>query len=115
MSFKNLVETLDALLSKRCLMSCEVQLELNLDDKTSEEMRFLVMQRQIDDMHESMGKVRRRLFSELGELKKICALLKVENWDLKNAVKELKNEKTEWIYGQDECLFYVREPERSAI
>lgn len=94
-----------------CFMNTEVQLELNIENKTSEEMQLAIMQKQIDQMCESMGKVRRKLFSELGEMKKVCSELQKENEELKSVLKELKNEKTktEWIYGQNGCLFDVRE------
>ncbi len=95
-------------------MGCEVQLEFNLEDKTSEEMKLHLMQKQIDEMHDSMGKVRRRLFAEVGELKKLYVNLKVQNEYLQTLVRELRNERTEWVYGQNGCLFDVREVEKSA-
>ena len=90
-------------------MGTEVQLEFNIENNTPEEVRLLIMQKQIDAMSESMGKVRRKLFSEMGELKKLYAELQRENQDLKTILKELKNERTEWAYGENGCLFDVRE------
>lgn len=89
-------------------MNC-VQLEFNIEDKNPEEIKLSLMQKQIDQLSESMGKVRRKLFSEMGEMKKLYAELQKENEQLKIMLKELKNEKTEWNYGQDDCLFNVRE------
>lgn len=86
-----------------------IQLELNIENESPEETRLSQMQKQIDEMSESIGKVRRKLFSEMGELKKLCAELQNENKQLKILLKELKNERTEWSYGQEGCLFDVRE------
>lgn len=94
-------------------MSDGVQLEFNIENKSSEEMQLSLMQKQIDQMCDSMGKVRRKLFSEMSEMKKLYAGLQKENEELKTMLKELKGEKTEWTYGQGDCLFDVREPQRA--
>ncbi len=88
-------------------MSDAIQLELNIENKSPEEMRFYLMQKQINEMSDSMGKVRRRLFSEIGEMKKICAALQKENDDLKAALKEVKHGKSQWSYGHDGNLFDI--------
>ena len=85
-----------------------VQLEFNIEDQSESEIKLSIMQKQIDEMHESMGKVRRKLFSEMGEMKKLFAELQTENQNLKEMLKELKNERTEWTYGEEGCLFDVR-------
>lgn len=90
-----------------------VQLEFNIEGKSSEEMQLSLMQKQIDEMSDSVGKVRRKLFAELGEMKKLYAELQKENQELKNMLKEIKNEKTEWTYEKEGCLFDVREPQRA--
>ncbi len=96
----------DNLLEKERNMG-PIQLELNvLGEKDS---AFFVMQKQLESMNESLGKVRRKLFSEMSELKKICHKLECENVDLKNQLKELKNEKTDWSYKEGDCLFSMRE------
>lgn len=85
-----------------------LQLEFNIKNETEFEIKIGNMQKQIDDMHESMGKVRRKLFSQMSELQKLCVLLQNENIELKNTLRELTNEKTEWIYdGQEGRLFDV--------
>lgn len=86
-----------------------IQLELNIENNSSEQIELSLMQKQIDKMEDSMGKVRRRLFSELGEMKKICVNLKKENEELKSILKELKNEKTEWTYEKEGWLFGLQE------
>ena len=85
----------------------EIQLELNIDNKNPEEMRIYLMQKQINEMNESMGKVRRKLFSEMGEMKKSYEELKKENENLKLMFRELTDGKTEWSYEKDYCLFNV--------
>jgi len=86
-----------------------VQLELNVENKNKDDLQIYFLQQQIDALHMSMGKVRRSLFSQIGELKKSYAQLVDENNILKSKLKELKNEKIEWIYGENGTLFDVRE------
>ena len=92
----------------------EVQLEFNFDNKTPEEMTLYMMQKQIDKLCGSMDKVRKKLFAEQGEMKKLCVSLQKENEELKSTVKELKYGKTEWVYGQDGCLFDVSKHQKIA-
>lgn len=86
-----------------------IQLEFNVTDETESEIKIAIMQKQLDAMHESMGKVRRKLFSQMGELQKLYLELKTDNEILREVLRELKNEKTEWIYTQGGNLFDVRE------
>lgn len=86
-----------------------VQLEFNIENKTEIDMMAFLMQKQIDAMHESMGKVRKKLFSQMGELQKLCLSIQEENETIKKMLRELKNEKTHWIYAQENNLFDVRE------
>lgn len=90
-----------------------VQLELNIENQSDSCLRLAEMQRQLDFMSESVGKVRRKLFSEMGEVKKMCVSLQEENRELKRMLRKLTNEKTEWIYGQNDCLFEVLEREQA--
>ena len=90
-------------------MNADVQLEFNIENRSPEEVQLSILQKQIDQMCESMGKVRRKLFSEMSEIKKMYAELHQENQELKTMLKELKNERTEWTYGQNGSLFDVRE------
>lgn len=87
----------------------ETQLELNIEDKTPAEMQLHLMQKQIAEMNESMGKVRRRLFFELGSMKKDFADLAAENNKLRLQLNQMRNSSDEWVYGQEECLFKIRE------
>lgn len=84
-----------------------VQLEFNIGNEKEEDIKLSLMQKQIDEMNESMGKVRRRLFSEVSEAKKLISALQIENQILKKYIMEIKNEKTEWAYGQGGYLFDV--------
>lgn len=88
-----------------------MQLEFNLENKSEADVKLATMQKQIDDAIESMGKVRRKLFGEMGELKKELALLKEENSSLQEKVRLLNDEKIEWDYKKTDCLFDVREPQ----
>lgn len=86
-----------------------VQMEFNIDNKTDTELQLSLMQKQIDAACESMGKVRRKLFSQMTELKKEMAEIKLENEALKLKLGELTNEKAEWVYNKEGYLFDVRE------
>lgn len=90
-----------------------VQLEFNIDNKSSQEMSLDAMQKQIDQMSVSMDKVRRKLFAELGEMKRLYADLQKQNEELKNILRNTSYEKTQWSYGQKGCLFDVQESERA--
>ncbi len=93
-----------------------VQLEFNIENKSDEELRFDNMQKQIDIFCDSMGKVRKKLFAEQGELKKLCAKLATENQQMKDILDKINHEKIEWIYKtEDGCLFDVRRAEVAAI
>jgi len=82
----------------------ELQFNLNLDDKTEVEIKLDILQKQIDAIEESTGKVRRKLFAELGELKKICGSLQIENETLKSELLAVKNVKNDWQYLQSYTL-----------
>ena len=86
-------------------MAC-IQLEFELESKSWQDVQFSFMQQQLDMMNESMGKVRRRIFSELGEMKKLYDELQKENAELKLIIYSLKNEKKEWLYNKEGFLFY---------
>ena len=89
-------------------MSDNIQLELNFQEKSVQAMTFDSMQKQLDAMQESMHKVRKKLFGELGEVKKLCASLFQENETLKVKINTLSNEKTEWFYKTEDALFEER-------
>jgi ABC-type phosphate transport system auxiliary subunit len=89
----------------------ELQLELNIFNKSPEELRFLEMQQQIDAMCESMGKVRRKLFAEMTEMKKQYTSLQNENAELRSALRHLKGDKFEWTYQENGNLFNLDQKE----
>lgn len=80
-----------------------IQLEFNIENKTSSEMEIHYMQKQLCEMNESMGKVRRKLFSEITELKKMISDIQKENTMLKS------KEPIEWDYNKPEYLFDISE------
>lgn len=86
-----------------------IQLELNIHAESQEDFKLSCMQKQIDEICVSMGKVRRKLFAEMGEVKKLCHSLERENKELKSLLEDLKNEKVKWVYAQEGYLFNVSE------
>lgn len=86
----------------------DIQLELNLQDKAPAEMQLDLMHQQIKAMDVSMGKVRRKLFAEVGELKRMVISLQQENEQLKNRLNAMENKRTEWIYSQENELFKIK-------
>jgi hypothetical protein len=88
-------------------MENTMQLEFNLENLSPEQLTLSVMQNQLHVMNESMGKVRRKLFAELGEVKKLYAEMKNENESLKSKINTLHHEKTEWLYQTNESLFEI--------
>ena len=89
-------------------MTESIQLELNLQAKSQEQMTFDTMQKQIDLMYESMGKVRRKLFGEMGEIKKKYADLEQQHELLKIKLMQYTKQKTEWDYEIEGSLFDVK-------
>ncbi len=90
-------------------MSVDIQLELNIENKSAEEVHADIMQKQIDALCESLTKTRKKLFAEVGALKKMLGEILIENDRLKDALSKTNHEKVEWLYKQDECLFEVKE------
>ena len=85
----------------------DIQLEFNIENLPHDECRVAQMQKQVDDICISMNKVRKKLFGELGEVKKQVAVLKKENEELRDKLKSFTNEKTEWIYDSEDRLFEI--------
>ena len=96
-------------------MGQEIQLELNLYNKTEDQLTLEVMQKQLDQMCESVGKVRRKLFAEMDMVKKQFAIMQKENEDLKILVKSFKTEKTDFSYSQNGLLFNVIESPKEMV
>jgi hypothetical protein len=83
----------------------ETQLKLNLEDLSKTELKLQQMQLQVDLFCESMGKVRRKLFAEVSELKKLVNELKAENQELRGM---LKQEPVDWSYAEGDYLFMAK-------
>jgi len=81
----------------------EVQLKLNLDNLDKTDLRIREMEERFNALSDSMGKVRRRMFQELGEVKKMVAFLQAENSELKAAIRQ----KLEYEYLKDDYLVRV--------
>jgi len=78
-----------------------VQLELNLDCVSKEAMEMLYMQKQVNEVHVSVNKVRRKLFAEIGDLKKSLAEIQLENLQLREQVRELM---TYHLENRSQCV-----------
>lgn len=89
---------------KRFYMNA-IQLEFDIESRTPEEREFYYMRKEIAAMNESMGKVRRKLFAEIGEMKKACNALHLENEALKAQLREMQNSPTSWEYCKGDRLF----------
>lgn len=68
-----------------------IQLEFDLKSELDSDKKLDFMQKQIDELIESMGKVRKKLFSEMSEMKKVFNQIIIENQELKNSIEEMKN------------------------
>lgn len=89
------------------------QLEFNFDNMSPKDLLLAQMQKQLDEACTSMGKVRRKMFAELGEFRRQVDLLLQENAKLKHQMMKMAGQKTDWAYWKDECLFMVCEPSES--
>jgi hypothetical protein len=89
-------------------MASAIQLQFNFEEKTEEELKFDLLQNQIDLMNTSMEKVRKKLFAEISILKKLCTSLSEENKELKSILSEEKDGKTLFTYGEKHSLFDVQ-------
>jgi hypothetical protein len=85
-----------------------IQLEFNIADESEADAKIKFLQMQIDKMNESMDKVRRKLFAQMGEIQKLCHSLKQENQELKLALLNKNSEQEVWEYGQGEHLFLLK-------
>ena len=90
-----------------------MQLEFNIYNKTCKEMDDYLLQKQLDELTNSLGRVRKKLFAELSEVKSMCSKLNQENEELKSLLEEMKDEKTEWTYREGDHLFRVRESKKN--
>jgi hypothetical protein len=78
-----------------------VQLELNFNGVSNEAMEMIYMQKQVNELHMSVNKIRRKLFAENGELKKSLAEIQLENLHLKEQVRELM---TDYLQNKSQCV-----------
>lgn len=85
-----------------------VQLEFSIQDENEADAKIQFLQKQIDTMSESMDKVRRKLFAQMGEIQKLCQTLKQENQELRLALLNKNSEEEIWEYGQGEHLFLLK-------
>jgi chaperonin cofactor prefoldin len=85
-----------------------IQLEFKFDNEEMQEPEIgslLHAHVRIDDANKSSEKVRKSLFMKVGMLEKMMKSLQTEVYEMKEILRDLKNEPSPWKYKQDECLF----------
>lgn len=85
-----------------------MQVEFNFEGKTKSELDFDMMDKKIQDVKDSSDKVRRKLFAELGEIKKQNLELQKEISEMKMILRDMHYEKMEWEYLQNGKLFELK-------
>lgn len=85
----------------------EIQLQLDIGAESLQDKKLLAMQSQIQLMNESFGKVRRKLFAEMNEIKKLYLQMKQENRELREQLRAIGHPSTQWTYSVGESLFEV--------
>lgn len=83
------------------------QLELNIDNLSQEQIDFNALKKQVEEIALSAGKVRKKLFAEVGDLKKKNKILEEEIERLKLIIDPPK--RAEFEYITDDSLFEIRE------
>jgi len=81
-----------------------LQLEFNFESLSPTDAHLSQMQKQIDLACESMGKVRRKMFAELGSVKSHLDKVIKKNAELEKELMRLRGDKIEWLYCHDEFL-----------
>ena len=84
-----------------------IQLEFDLNNDAGKNPELISLRQEMEAMKESVGKVRRKMFAELGEMKKSYFAVYVELEKAKDDLRKLKNERTDWIYKEGEYLFQI--------
>lgn len=87
-----------------------IQMELNLDNKSEQELQFEEIRKELADTKESLRKIQKKLFGEMAILKKVCLTLQKEIQDLKET-QVTKKETNVWLYGKGDCLFIEEKQE----
>lgn len=86
----------------------EIQLEFSLEDKSPIEIKVDHIQKLIEELQKKEDRVRKKLFAQLSELQKTCALLQQENIEFKDKLKKITSEKIEWTYFENDNLFQMQ-------
>lgn len=85
-----------------------LQLEFPSIGRSQEVLSLACLQAWVESNEVSMGKMRRRLFAEVGELKKENLEMKQELEHLKKKMREITGEQQQWVYKQEEFLFLAK-------
>jgi hypothetical protein len=85
----------------------DTQFDLNIDNLSKSEIEFNALKKKVEEIAESAGKVRKKLFAEVSELKKKNKILEDEIEALKLIIDPPK--KAEFEYITDDSLFEIKE------
>lgn len=86
-----------------------LQMEFSFDNTPEIIDPVLHLHKRLDEMNESNRKVRKKMFMELGVLRKLCFTLKRTTEHLQSVVDEFTGKKNDWMYLQNDCLFSIHE------
>ena len=85
----------------------EAQLDLNIDNLTQSQIEFNELKKKVEEIAESAGKVRKKLFAEVTELKKKNKILEDEIERIKLIIDPPK--RAEFEYITEDSLFEIKE------
>lgn len=80
-----------------------MQLEFSFFKEDEDDISHL--HSRVDEVSDSLSKVRKRLFAEISSLKKLCKELMQENLDMRAAIDKLSGKEAALTYLEDGCLF----------
>lgn len=95
-----------------------LQLEMNLDNLSNSDLKFVDMEKQISTMSESLHKVRKKLFAEIGQLKKTLQEVQLSNVEILQQLQEAneklgKKNEVKFDYEKKDCLFSITEAQEA--
>jgi len=86
-------------------MTIAIQLDLPLVPMSEEEVTAKGLQEQITKNKESMGKIQRKLFKQMGEQDTRILYINSQIEELRKLIDEISGKKIQWAYLENECLF----------
>jgi uncharacterized protein (DUF3084 family) len=86
-----------------------MQLEFSILDKNPVELKLEFVEKEVNEIRKRSDNVRRGLFARHNELAKLYMQQQSEIERLKQIIEALGYGNREWEYGQQNCLFNLRE------